>query len=77
MGLNLNMSTLNPYLSETEAPARVKVDAFEGMTLLEFCFDWCGHCRAEKARWEADTPKREKIEAAERLVQRKKARLTI
>ena len=35
-----------PYLSETEAPARSDLDALEGLTLLEFGTDWCGHCRA-------------------------------
>jgi len=35
-----------PYLSETEAPTRVEVDALPGLTLLEFGTDWCGHCRA-------------------------------
>ena len=40
------MSTFKPYLSETEAPARVEVTALAGLTLLEFGTDWCGHCRA-------------------------------
>jgi len=40
------MSTPQPYLSETEAPARAEVDALQGLTLLEFGTDWCGHCRA-------------------------------
>lgn len=38
-----------PYLSETEAPTRVEVDALHGLTLLEFGTDWCGHCRAAQA----------------------------
>ena len=40
------MSTPQPYLSVTEAPARAEVDALQGLTLLEFGTDWCGHCRA-------------------------------
>ena len=40
------MSAPQPYLSETEAPSRVEVDALQGLTLLEFGTDWCGHCRA-------------------------------
>lgn len=40
------MSTPQPYLCETEAPARAEVDALQGLTLLEFGTDWCGHCRA-------------------------------
>lgn len=40
------MSTHQPYLRETEAPTRVEVDALQGLTLLEFGTDWCGHCRA-------------------------------
>lgn len=40
------MSTPKPYLGETEAPARAEVDALQGLTLLEFGTDWCGHCRA-------------------------------
>ena len=35
-----------PYLSETQAPARAELDALQGLTLLEFGTDWCGHCRA-------------------------------
>ena len=35
-----------PYLSETEAPTRAEGDALQGLTLLEFGTDWCGHCRA-------------------------------
>ena len=40
------MSAPQPYLSETEAPSRLEVDALPGLTLLEFGTDWCGHCRA-------------------------------
>lgn len=40
------MTAPQPYLSETEAPDRVEVDALRGLTLLEFGTDWCGHCRA-------------------------------
>ncbi len=40
------MSTFKPYLSAIEAPSRVEVDALQGLTLLEFGTDWCGHCRA-------------------------------
>ena len=40
------MSTPQPYLCETEASARAEVDALQGLTLLEFGTDWCGHCRA-------------------------------
>ena len=40
------MSAPQPYLSETEAPSRADVDALQGLTLLEFGTDWCGHCRA-------------------------------
>ncbi len=40
------MSAPQPYLSESEAPSRVEVDALRGLTLLEFGTDWCGHCRA-------------------------------
>ncbi len=46
MGHNSGMSTPKPYLCETEAPTRAEVDALEGLTLLEFGTDWCGHCRA-------------------------------
>lgn len=31
------------------APSRAEVDAMEGLTLLEFGTDWCGHCRAAQA----------------------------
>ena len=40
------MTAPQPYLSETEAPSRADVDALQGLTLLEFGTDWCGHCRA-------------------------------
>ncbi|GAB6389556.1 thioredoxin family protein [Stutzerimonas marianensis] len=31
------------------APTRAEVDALDGVTLLEFGTDWCGHCRAAQA----------------------------
>lgn len=31
------------------APTRAEVDALDGLTLLEFGTDWCGHCRAAQA----------------------------
>jgi thioredoxin 1 len=40
------MNPLTPYLSPTEAPLRADVDAWRGLTVLEFGTDWCGHCRA-------------------------------
>ena len=40
------MSSFKPCLSETEAPVRNEVDALQGLTLLEFGTEWCGHCRA-------------------------------
>lgn len=40
------MSHLKPFLSESEAPLRADVDAWQGWTLLEFGTPWCGHCRA-------------------------------
>ena len=40
------MTSIRPYLSETEAPTRAEVDALPGLTLLEFGTGWCGHCRA-------------------------------
>jgi len=42
------------YLSEAESPDRAAVDAWPGMTLLEFGTGWCGHCRAAQpaiAEW--------------------------
>lgn len=35
---------MNPY--NEQAPSREEVDALEGLTVLEFGTDWCGHCRA-------------------------------
>jgi thioredoxin 1 len=35
-----------PYLRDSETPTRAAVDALQGLTLLEFGTDWCGHCRA-------------------------------
>ncbi len=46
---NSAMRTPKPYLRETEAPTRAEVDARQGLTLLEFGTDWCGHCRAAQA----------------------------
>ena len=43
------MSTSKPYLSEIEAPTRAEIDALQGLTLLEFGTDWCGHCRAAQS----------------------------
>lgn len=43
---NSAMKEPKPYLLETEAPTRAAVDALQGLTLLEFGTDWCGHCRA-------------------------------
>lgn len=43
------MSPSKPYLSETESPTRAEVDALQGLVLLEFGTDWCGHCRAAQA----------------------------
>ena len=40
------MSTFKPYLSAIEAPSQADVQAMQGLTLLEFGTDWCGHCRA-------------------------------
>ena len=37
-----------PYLTELEAPLRAEVDAWPGLTLLEFGTGWCGHCRASQ-----------------------------
>jgi len=39
----------SPYLSETEAPLPTEVQAWRGLTLLEFGTDWCGHCRAAQS----------------------------
>lgn len=46
MSHNQGMSTPKPYLSETEAPGRDEIDALQGLTLLEFGTNWCGHCLA-------------------------------
>lgn len=40
------MSTYKPYLSAIEAPSLADVQAWQGLTLLEFGTEWCGHCRA-------------------------------
>jgi len=40
------MSTFKPYLSAIEAPSLADVQAWKGLTLLEFGTEWCGHCRA-------------------------------
>lgn len=40
------MSTFKPYLSAIEAPSLAEVQAWQGLTLLEFGTEWCGHCRA-------------------------------
>jgi thioredoxin 1 len=40
------MSHFKPYLSTIEAPSLADVQARQGLTLLEFGTDWCGHCRA-------------------------------
>jgi thioredoxin 1 len=40
------MSTPQPYRCETGAPTRAEVDALQGLTVLEFGTEWCGHCRA-------------------------------
>ena len=39
------MSTFKPYLSAIEAPSLADVQAWQGLTLLEFGTEWCGHCR--------------------------------
>lgn len=57
MSHNLVMSTIKPYLLETEAPTRAEVDALPGLTLLEFGTDWCGHCRAAQAALAEVLPK--------------------
>jgi len=33
-------------LYSADAPSRADVDAQQGLTLLEFGVDWCGHCQA-------------------------------
>jgi thioredoxin 1 len=33
-------------LSAIEAPSLADVQAWQGLTLLEFGTEWCGHCRA-------------------------------
>ena len=43
------MNPVTPYLSPTEAPQRADLDAWRGLTVLEFGTDWCGHCRAAQA----------------------------
>jgi thioredoxin 1 len=40
------MSTFKPYASAIEAPSLADVQAWKGLTLLEFGTEWCGHCRA-------------------------------
>jgi thioredoxin 1 len=40
------MSSFKPYLSAIEAPSLADVQAWQGLTLLEFGTEWCGHCRA-------------------------------
>jgi thioredoxin 1 len=40
------MSTFKPYVSAIEAPSLADVQAWKGLTLLEFGTEWCGHCRA-------------------------------
>jgi len=40
------MSTFKPYLSAIESPNLTDVQALQGLTLLEFGTEWCGHCRA-------------------------------
>jgi len=54
------MSTPKPYLRETEAPARAEVDALQGLTLLEFGTDWCGHCSAAQPALAEVLPKHPK-----------------
>jgi len=40
------MTSFKPYLSAIEAPSLADVQAWQGLTLLEFGTEWCGHCRA-------------------------------
>jgi thioredoxin 1 len=40
------MTTFKPYLSAIESPSLADVQALQGLTLLEFGTEWCGHCRA-------------------------------
>jgi len=40
------MSSFKPYLSAIEAPSLADVQAWQGLSLLEFGTEWCGHCRA-------------------------------
>jgi thioredoxin 1 len=40
------MSTFKTYASAIEAPSLADVQAWKGLTLLEFGTEWCGHCRA-------------------------------
>ncbi len=35
---------MHPY--SEQAPSREEVNALEGLTVIEFGTDWCGHCRA-------------------------------
>ena len=42
----MSAPSTTPYLSDIEAPLRAEVDAWPGLTLLEFGTGWCGHCRA-------------------------------
>ena len=46
------MSTFKPYLSAIEAPSLADVQAWQGLTLLEFGTEWCGHCRAAQPNWQ-------------------------
>ena len=54
------MTSFKPYLSEIEAPNRSDVQAWQGLSLLEFGTEWCGHCRAAQpliARALAEQPR--------------------
>ena len=54
------MTSFKPYLSEIEAPNRSDVQARQGLSLLEFGTEWCGHCRAAQpliARALAEQPR--------------------